>query len=116
MRTLSSGAAPLHTPPTLLHGFLGDGLCMLGLLLVHPQLASLPLLLSQLGGSQCSWNACAGVLGGSAQSPGTLAACAGSSWFWLSPCTSPHGTELRRAQGWCHSPVTASTVRHSFPF
>lgn len=36
MRTLSSSATPLHTLPTLLHGFFGDGLHMLGLLLVHP--------------------------------------------------------------------------------
>lgn len=36
MRTLSSGAPPVHSPPTLLHGFLGNGLCMLGLLQVHP--------------------------------------------------------------------------------
>lgn len=36
MRTLSSSATPLHTLPTLLHGFFGDGLHILGLLLVHP--------------------------------------------------------------------------------
>lgn len=75
MRTLSSGAPPLCTPPTLLHGFLGDGLRMLGLLQVHLH-PCICLQLSQMGGSQCSWNAYAGVLEGCCtQSPKPSSLC-----------------------------------------
>lgn len=91
------------------------------LLLVHPHACISPSPAVPDGvGSQCSWNACAGVLGGCCtQSPSALAACVGSSWFLLSPCTNCHSTELWLAQGWrhglCHAPVRASTVQHSFP-
>lgn len=68
MGTLSSGA------PTLLHGFLGVGSACLACCWCILTLA--PLQLSQMWGSQCSWNACAGRLGGCCtHSPSTGCLC-----------------------------------------
>lgn len=63
-KDLELWCTPSAHPPTLLHGFLGVSSAGLACCWCILRLASLPLQLSQMWGSQCSWNACTGVLGG----------------------------------------------------
>lgn len=119
-KDLELWCTPSAHPPTLLHGFLGVSSAGLACCWCILRLASLPLQLSQMWGSQCSWNACTGVLGGCCiQSPSTGCLCSLQLVLALA-MHQPPWHQLWFGQGWhhglCHPSVEASTVQHSFPF